>query len=248
MTKNGSLINNLGVELRSVIIPPHLLLNTLIINSAISFLFFLGSLLLNLYDEQLLPVAAATILLWGLADSSFTNQLLFNKDQSIKEIKKYGSLERFLVIKNLLVIVLSVPVTIFYGLILVGITGKWTEILYGVALAFILIWGWLGISNAMSVSLPFDKKTIKNIVKNKLWFKYATYYVLPWILLPVYILILSIPFILLGWTRSDAANNHKLLTLIILFSCSLLIWVCGFIFVVKAATKKSSRLNKLLVT
>ena len=247
MTSKQSLVYEIRKELSRDFLPPRTFLNTLVLNSVISFIFFLVSYLIGSYNEELLRIAATTVLLWTLADSSLTNQLIFDKPRTKSELKNNGTLKRLFLSKNLTVAILSIPITIAYGLLLVTITGKWSDIIYGVIMAFILIWGWLGVSNMMSVILPFQQINIKNNRHNKkVLIKYGFLYVLPWFLLPVYVAILSLPFILLGWTRADATNNHRLTTLLILFIGSILIWIFGLIFADRYTKKPNTRIKNLL--
>jgi hypothetical protein len=205
------------------------------------------SYLLGTYNSKLIPIAAATILLWALADSSLTNQLLYNKSQNLAEIKKYGTLKRLLLVKNLSIVVISIPLTIVFGLILVIVTGSWNEIIYGVVMALVLIWGWLGISNALSVYLPFELMSLKQYLKNKNnWLRYGILYCMPWVILPIYALIMLTPFYLLGWTKADAARDHRIIAMSILIILSILIWLAGLNLAQKYSNKPNNRLKKLI--
>lgn len=247
MSNKSSLIKDIYLELGSYFRPPRKMLNNLVLNGFVSVLFFLGSYMLGSYNPALLPIAAATILLWTLADASISNQLVFDKTQANIFLTKHGSLAYYLLVKNLSIVVLSLPLTIVYGLVLVAIIGSWHELLYGMIAALTLVWGWLGISNAVSVILPFELVDIKTYVKNKdIWIPYGVLYVLPWVLLPVYALVMGLPFVLLGWTRADASMNHRVVSVIVLLSTSIFIWLLGLFLANKYTQKPTSRLKKLL--
>jgi len=248
MHPRTSLLVAIKKELLLFFVPPRQFLNTIAINSVVSLLFFLVSYYLGMYNPQLLPVAAATILLWTLADSSITNQLIFDKKSTVNAMKKDGTLKRLLMAKNLTVVILSIPLTLVYGLILVVIVGKWDVIIYGVIMAFTLIWGWLGVCNALSVLLPFKVINFKKIFGNRhMWLRYSILYGLPWLMLPVYAIVMSLPFILVGWTRADAAISHRLIAVMILFLSSMLIWQIGLLLADRYARRPHSRIKKVIL-
>ena len=235
-------------ELASYMQPPRTMINSLFINSLISIAFFLSSYLLGTYNPALLPIAAATILLWTLADTSVCNQFLFDKHKSAMSLKQYGSLKRYLLVKNLSVVALTLPMTLLYGLFLVMIVGKWHELFYGVIAALTLIWGWLGISNALSASLPYEILDIKTYAKSKhRWIGYGLLYSLPWILLPFYAILVALPFMALGWTKADASLEHRAISLAVLFITSIGIWILGLHIASKQTAHPSSKVAKLLL-
>ena len=247
MNREKSFTSELSQEFKSVFIQPRTFLNTLIINSVVSFIFFLFSYLIGSYNDTLLPIAATTVLLWTLADSSITNQLIFDKIRVNSELKKYGTLKRLLIIKNLNIVILSIPITIVYGLILVSITGKWSDIIYGVLMAIILVWGWLGISNLLSVIIPFEKLSIsKSYGNKKVLIKYTLFYILPWIILPIYIVIICLPFIILGWIKNHSTTSHWLASILILFVGSIIIWLIGLFYANSYTLKPNVKIKKML--
>jgi hypothetical protein len=249
MRRTDSLIVGVTDELSHYFVKPRTTLNSLIVNSIISFGFFAVSYWLGTYNPQLVPIAAATILLWALADSSLTNQLLYNKEQNRTELKRHGSLKRLLLIKNLAVVVLSIPLTLLFGLFLVLIVGKWSEVLYGTVMALILIWGWLGISNALSVLLPFELVSVKQYASDKhIWIRYGFLYCLPWVLLPAYAIIMGLPLYLLGWTKLDTAQNHRILGLSILLLLSLAMWSGGLNIADKYAKRANTKIKRFFAS
>lgn len=243
------LIHDVATEVRSYFKPPHTMLNSLFINSLISLAFFLGSYWLGTYNEAFLPIAAATILLWTLADTSVCNQFLFDKAGALRSIQRTGSLRDYLLVKNMSVVVLTLPMSILYGLLLVVIIGKWNELLYGVVASFTLVWGWLGISNALSAHLPYEIMDLKSYMKQRQsWIRYGFVYVLPWMLLPVYAVIMALPFILLGWTTAEASLNHRIVSLSILFALSLTIWWIGLRVADRYTTHNKSKVKRMLAS
>lgn len=248
MRSSTSLSNGVNTELHWFFLPPRQFLQTLVINGSISLLFFLFSYYLGSYNSNLLPVAAATILLWTLADASITNQLVFDRKKAAKELKNVGTIKRLLLIKNLAIVILSIPLTLIFGLILVAIVGKWSEMLYGAVIAFTLIWGWLGISNALSAMLPFELHDLKEFLGNRhIWLRYSFLYGLPWVLLPIYAVVMSLPFILLGWTGVKASHNHRFLAVVLLFAASLLIWQIGLALAERYTLHPESRIKKIIL-
>ncbi len=248
MRASGSISDGIMTELRWYFEPPRQFLQTLAINGVISLLFFLFSYYVGSYNSKLLPVAAATILLWTLADASITNQLVFDRAKVVKEFKEVGTLKRLLIVKNFTIVILSIPLTLLFGLILVAIVGKWSEILYGGVIAFTLIWGWLGISNALSVILPFELLDLRSFLGNRrIWLRYGVLYGLPWVLLPIYAVVMGLPFILLGWTSAGAEHNHRVLALILLLAASALIWLIGLILANRYTLHSESRIKKLIM-
>ena len=247
MPKNKSLISDVIVELRVYATPPRTMMSSLVVNSFISALFFLGSYWLGSYNAAFLPIASATILLWTLADASVCNQLMFDRVRARAALEKEGTLQRFLLVKNIAVAVLAIPLTVLYGLLIVAMVGNWSAILYGVVAAMTLIWGWLGISNALSAYLPFDVLSIKGYVQNRsIWISYGFLYGLPWIVLPAYALLMGLPFTLLGWTKATAAADHRFLALFIMLLCSVVIWILGLRVANSYTTRPNNRLKKFL--
>lgn len=241
------MITDVKGELISYFKPPRKMLNTLVLNGVVSVLFFLGSYWLGNYSPSLLPIAAATILLWTLADASISNQLVFDKNQATKSLKTHGSLKHYFLVKNVSIVIISIPLTLIYGLVLVAIVGSWNELIYGMLAASMLVWGWLGICNAVSVILPFEIVGIKTYAKNhNMWLPYGILYGLPWVLLPAYALVMGLPFVLLGWTRADAEINHRLVSIITIFALSVAIWLIGLLVANKYSKKPNKRINKLL--
>jgi len=239
--------NDVKYELRRYFSKPRTTLNGLVINSIISVVFFLVSYWLGAYSQKLVPIAAATILLWALADASLTNQLLFNRKDTQNALKKQGSLKRLLLVKNLAIAVLSIPLTIAFGLMLVLIVGKWSELLYGAIMTFALIWGWLGISNAMSVYLPFELLSLKQYLGNKhVWIRYGFVYCLPWIILPIYAVIMTLPILMLGWTKAEAAQDHRVIGILVILALSLIIWFGGLLIADKYSRKTNSKIKQHL--
>ena len=247
MASTNSIFNDVKNDLFGYFKPPRKMLSTIVINGVVSVLFFLGSYYLGSYSPSLLPIAAATILLWTLADASISNQLVFDKNQAAKSLKTHGSLWRYFMVKNLAIVIISIPLTIIYGLVLVAIIGSWNELLYGALAASLLVWGWLGICNAISVILPFEIVDIKTYAKSKrIWLPYGILYGLPWVLLPAYSLIMGLPFVLMGWTRADAETNHRLASIFTIFALSIAIWLIGLRLANKYSKKPNRRLNNLL--
>lgn len=243
-----SIVHTVGSELKDLFMPPRQLLNVLIMNGAISFFFFFISYRRGTFNSQLLPIAAATILLWTLADVSLTNHLLFDKQKTVTILKARGNLKQLLLAKNLALAIISIPFTIIFGLILVAITGKWSEITYGTIIAMTLIWGWLGISNAMSTEFPFEMLKLKKFLHSRhVWIRYSFLYGLPWILLPIYAFIISLPLILIGWTKNNTAQDHKIIALLLLLTMSIAIWHIGYRIADRAIKRSNSRIHKLII-
>lgn len=244
---NDSVVRGVYHELKNIFSPPRDFLNILVINGAISFVFFFESYRRGTFNPKLLPIAAATIMLWTLADASITNHLLYNKPKTIALYKQQASLKRFLLIKNITMALISIPMTLIFGLLLVAITNKWSEMIYGTIVAVVLIWGWFGICNAMSAQLPFEMLKLNKYLKNhRIWLKYGILYGLPWVLLPIYAVIISTPFILLGWTRATTSTDEKVLSWLLLLGFSLTIWLLGFRIADKALKRPDSRLLQMI--
>ncbi len=247
MKRTNSLWADVLSELQSFFVPPRTFLIAIIINGIVSFGFFLASYYLGNYNPNFLPFAAATILLWTLADASLTNQLLFDKPAALAELNQKGTLERLLLVKNLAVVIVSIPLTVIFGLFLVVILGKWSEILLGVALSLTLIWGWLGISNALSIFLPFRPIDLKTYLKNReIWLVVGLLYALPWVLLPVYALMVGLPFLFLGWLRADSVSEHKVAAVLLLLAISSLIWLLSLRVANRYIKHPDSRIKKLI--
>lgn len=247
MGSASSIVIDVKSDLLGYFRPPQKNLNTLVLNGLVSVLFFLGSYFLGSNSPSLLPIAASTILLWTLADASISNQLIFDKNQAAKSLKTHGSLRHYFLVKNIVIVIISIPLTLIYGLVLVAIIGSWNELLYGAVAASMLVWGWLGICNAISVILPFEIVDVKTYAKNhRMWLPYGILYGLPWVLLPAYALIMGLPFVLLGWTRADAETNHRLVSIITIFTLSVIIWLIGFSIANQYSKKPNRRLNSLL--
>ena len=247
MSRQQSLSKEVALELISYTERPYKMLSSLVVNSVVSVLFFLGSYWLGSYNPQLLPVAAATILFWTLADISICNQFVFDKHRAMQSLTVNGSLQRFLFVKNISVAIVSVPLTLLFGLLLVAVVGKWSEIVYGMVLAFTLIWGWLGISNTLSVLIPFELLDFKSYAQTRsAWLSYGFLYVLPWILLPVYAIVMGLPFILLGWTKANAASEHRLVSIAVLFALSIIIWLAGLRVANRNLAHPDNRVKRLL--
>jgi hypothetical protein len=182
-----------------------------------------------------------------MADATITNQLVFDKAKAAEELKKFGTLKHFIIVKNLALVCLSIPLVAIFGLILVGIVGRWTELLYGAVMAFVLIWGWLGISNALSAMLPFELKNFNEYRTNRtIWISYAVLYGLPWVILPVYGFMMTVPFVLLGWTASNAAQDHRMVALAILSTLSLALWLVGLHIAEKYIRHPESKVKRLV--
>lgn len=240
--KFGSYINEVKEELKSYLDPPRTKLNSLIVNAFISLGFFLISLALGSVNSKVLPIAATVILLWTLADASITNQFTYDKDRIGKLLKKHNDLKQVLIIRNLAIVVLSIPLSIIFGLLMVAIIGKWSELLYGLVMALALVWGWLGISNVLSIYLPFDHLQTKQIIKReKGWFRYSFLYVLPWIILPFYSLVILIPLKLLNIITGYISFSHILSSSIIVLFSSLIIWYIGL----NISANASHRINHI---
>jgi len=242
-----SLAQDVRAELGRVYTPPRQLLSSLVVNGIISFLFFLFSYYFGNYNDNLLPVAATTILLWTLADLSLTNQLMFDHRSAVAELKKRGTLKHLLLVKNLAIVVLTIPLTLIFGLIVIVIVGRRGEILYSLAMVLALVWGWLGISNALSALLPFRILDLKSFMGDRhIWLKYSILYGLPWVLLPVYAVVILLPFFLLGWTSTHAAHEHQIISFGLLLGTSLLLWWRGLLVAEKYTAHPDARLKKLL--
>ncbi len=247
MGMNDSIVSEVFHELKNIFAPPRDFLNILVINGAISFVFFFVSYRRGTFDPKLLPIAAATIMLWTLADASITNHLLYYKPKTVALYKQQVNLKRFLLVKNLTMVIVSIPMTVVFGLLLVAITNKWSEMIYGTIVAIALIWGWLGISNALSTRLPFEMLKLNKYLKNRrVWLRYGILYGLPWILLPIYAVIISLPFILLGWTKATTGNQEKFLSWLLLLSFSVCIWLMSFRIANKAIKRPDSKLVRMI--
>jgi len=248
VTTTDSLYRDIATELRSINTKPRELLSALVINGFISFLFFLSSYYLGTYNSNILPVAAATILLWTLADLSLTNQLIFDRASAQAELKKNHTLKRLLLVKNLAIVVLVIPITLIFGLILMVVIGRRSDLLYSLLMVLALVWGWLGISNALSALLPFEILSMKRFLGDRHeWIRYSVLYGLPWLLLPVYAIVVLLPFLLLGWTSTQDARAHQLISLAMMLGISLLFWWGGLMIADKYTAKPDARVKKLLV-
>ena len=219
----------------------------MIVNSLVSFAFFAGSLLLGTYNQSFLPFAACVILLWALADASLTNQLLFDRSRSKHlDISKKGVRHTFLV-WNLSVAVLCVPLCLVFGLAMAVIVGRWMEVINGLVMALLLIWGWLGICNVMSVRLPFEQMQAKQVMKRqKGWLGYSILYALPWIMLPVYAGIIILPLTLLHWITGQKFTSHMFVSLVLIATVSIVLWLVGLNVVARHAGKPQAKVWKLL--
>lgn len=215
-------------ELRWIFAPPRTVLQRVIINGIVSLAFFMFSLVMGTNNQKLLPFAATVMLLWTFADASLTNQLMVDRERPSYKNMKSKRMSRFLIVNNLTVVVLSIPVCILFGLIMVAIVGKWSELILGVGMALALIWGWLGIANVLSVMLPFQQKKGKELLsRGKGTLAYIVLYCLPWIMLPVYAGVIILPLLILHWVTGDAAASHKFAAFGIILVLSLAIWLFG---------------------
>lgn len=228
--------------------PPRVVIVALIFNSLISIGFFLWSYNFGTYNEKFLPIAAATILLWALADVFLTNQLVYDKERTAQALKQKQSLRHLLLIKNITILMLALPLTILFGTMLAIMLHKANEILYGTIMTYILIWGWLGISNALSVLMPFippsQQSDRRYTPKDRITI--GALYSLPWVLLPAYAVLLALPFVLFGWLQPSAGSAHIMIAMLVLLSMSISIWLAGLSIAGRIATKSNSRISKLI--
>lgn len=231
------------IELRGIFKPPLTFLSVLFVNSLVSWGLFLISLHSGTNTEKLLPFAAATVLLWTFADTSLTNQLVINHNRPGFSTDKHGNLRRFFLIKNLTIATLAIPICLLYGLLMVLVIGKWSELILGVAMTLVLIWGWLGISNILSVMLPFEPRPINSLLhRGKGRIRYIVLYLSPWFMLPIYAYILALPFLLGHWATGNAKATHRLAAVLLLFLMSLIIWRVGLRVVSRYSNKSSAKI------
>jgi len=243
MAKTGY-VSEIKHELAWIFKKPHTQLNSILVNAVISLGFFVFSLVLGTTNPKVLPFAAAVVLLWTIADASITNQFMYDKKRSKDLLKNSDSLYRPLIIRNVTVVILTIPLCIIFGLLMVAILGKWSELIYGLALALSLVWGWLGISNFLSVYFPFEQLNTKQVIKrDDGWKRYVILYVMPWLILPVYVLIIILFLKLVHVITGNLASSHIILSSLVVLGISLVIWVVGLLL----ANKSSERKNKLLV-
>lgn len=249
MASSNKIGRDVRRELAQDFKPPRLLLLNLLINGIISLAFFLFSLFFGRANQNVLPFAAAVIMLWTLADVSITNQLILDRKRSADALKRGGDLRYLLLIKNLTVVIFSIPFCLLFGLIMVAIIGKWSELLYGLIMALVLVWGWLGISNFMSVAMPFELKELKVLLRRKKdWPGYGFLYVLPWIILPIYAGLLALPLILIKWASGQAAFVYKTASVLILLFISLVIWRLSLILCRRYSRKDHAKIKRLLIS
>lgn len=229
-------------EIHRLFTKPHPQLDNLVINAIVSLAFFLGSMVIGTVNDKLLPFAATVILLWTLADASLTNQFMFDTSRT-KQLKTAEDVRHALLVRNLTVIILTIPLCIVFGIIMAVIIGKWSELLYGLLMALALVWGWLGVSNIMSTHFPFDNLEFKQVLKReKGWFSFSLLYSLPWLLMPAYALAVLAPLRLLGILSDSPKYSQLFLAAIIILAISITIWLISL----KIASKGLPRISRKL--
>jgi hypothetical protein len=246
MTSRG-LSYDVWRELRGVFARPHPFAWKLLGNGVVSLAFFMVSLALGTNNPTLLPLAATIMLLWTFADATLTNQLILGDNRSAFSEERYGNLRRFWLVKNLAAVILSVPLCVLFGLIMVAIVGEWSELTYGLLMAVAMIWGWLGIGNALSVVLPFRWLATRAVLHRRNgWLRYAVLYALPWVLLPVYGLVLELPFVLAKWATGAASVSHRFAAFAVVLAISVAIWLLGLRVAVSATRRPQASVWSLL--
>lgn len=205
--------------------PPHPQLNNILLNAVISFLFFIGSMVIGSVNQKAIPFAATIILLWTLADASLTNQFMFDIHRT-RNLKNGHDVRHTLIVRNLAVVVLSIPMCLVFGLVMAVIVGKWSEIVYGLVMALALVWGWMGVTNIMSAYFPFNNLEFKQVLKRvNGWFGFSLLYALPWLLLPLYALIILLPLRLVGLLIDAPPISHMALAGFIVLAISFSLWL-----------------------
>jgi hypothetical protein len=247
MRKFIKLSHEVKIELDWVFAKPRTLLIGVFLSAVLSFGFFCLSLAIGTYSELTLPFAAAIIILWTFSDVTLTNQLMFDKNRSLEAVNSNADFRHILFIKNVAVVILSIPLCLVFGFILAIIVGRWSELLYGLVMSLALLWGWLGVGNVLSVLLPFEPKEIKELlVHKKHWLRYGFYYGFPWIILPGYTTMLAIPLVLMHWFTGNALFAHKVLSFITLLTISIIIWQIGLSIAYRFTKNPKSKIQSLL--
>jgi len=248
MAKNSdNLLHDVAVELRNQFRPPYTLVINTSVSGAISLALFLGSLALGSINDKLLPFAATVILLWTLSDVFLTNQLVYDRERVIRRLEEGRNVEHLMRVKNITVAIMSIPLCIIFGLVMVAVLGKWSELINGLLLAIALIWGWLGVSNIVAVQLPFKLLPFSEVRHERRTFiRYTLLYCLPWLLLPIYDAILILPLILLHWITGATVSAHMALALVLVAIVSLTIWQIGVRYASRHVTEPTSKIRRLL--
>ena len=215
-------------ELAWLIRPPRQQLNSISVNGFVSLGFFVGSLALGTNNPHVLPIAATVILLWTLADASLTNQFMYDKRRTAAQVNSKIKLKQVLIVRNVTIAILCIPLSILFGLLMVAIVGKWSELIFGLIMSLALVWGWLGICNVMSVYWPFEHMETKLVIKRQPgWLKFVILYCLPWVILPCYALLILLPLKLADLIADKPHISKSAITVVIVLIISIIIWQIG---------------------
>ncbi len=232
-------------ELAWLMRPPRQQLNSIITNGFVSLVFFVGSLMLGTNNPNVLPIAATVVLLWTLADASLTNQFMYDKKRSAEQVKTKQKLKQVLIVRNITIVIVCIPLSLIFGLLMVAIVGKWSELIFGLIASLALVWGWLGICNVMSVYWPFNHMETKLVLKRQPgWIKFIILYCLPWIILPCYALLILLPLKLFDLIADKPHISKSAMTVAIVLIISIIIWLIGL----NIAEKHASELRRVIDT
>lgn len=157
-------------------------------------------------DRQVLRVAglAAELAAWVLASTLATNQLGEDADHVLASLRYDRNLTRLLVVKNLVLFVLLVPITVGVSMAVQLDESRLHELLPSVAedlLDEFVLGLWLGIGSLTSVLLPYRPMSLRSRWRNRsTWPRWATCQALPYL-----ILLTIIPALV--WPPYDVAKH-----------------------------------------
>ncbi len=247
MRLNRQLFKDLKQELKWIFSPKYKLIASLSASAIVCIIIFFISLYTNNFKEGLVPFSAIVVLLWTFADSSISNVLFLDKEHTSSILKYNNDLVHHIIVKNLAIMVMAIPFCIMFGLVMALTVGSFSNLIFIIIASSIILMGWLGMSDVISVMHPFERRSAISLFKRERgWITYCLKVALGWIVLPIYSAIILLPFTILHWHNNGLDAFHKLIALSIMTALSLTIWLLSINYCKKYLTKENIKLKDLI--